>query len=620
MSKRGQVAVFVIIAVVIVGLIASFFIFRSSLGGASVPGELQPVFSYYTECISRETKGAASLLELQGGRIDTGVYVPGNDYAPFSSQLNFLGTYVPYWYFLSDSNAVKENVPTKASMEKEMADFIASQLQDQCSFSSFSEQGFDIESGVPSVRVTIADNNIRTNVDSAISVSKNGLSATQRSYIVDTKSKLGAFYKLARDLYDKELSEAFLENYAVDVLRFYAPVDGVEVQCSPKIWETGNVVSELKAGIDTNFEEIKFRGNYYTQTDVKKKYYQVDLATDYAVRVLTSSAWPSKVEITPADNALMMAEPIGNQEGLGVMGFCYVPYHFVYDLSFPAMFQIYDGEEVFQFPVVVIVDKNQPRDAFASTFVEPEAVGSDVCAFKTNSVSVSVFDANLGPVVADVSYQCFDQSCSVGKTVLTNGKATVTASVPACVNGYLVVNAEGYATKKQVFSSNRETNAEVILDKLNSVDVNVLVDGKPTQGSAIVHFTSDDGSVSALIPGSSNVRLKEGLYNVSVYVYGNSSIVIPGSTKQECTKVAVGGVFGLFGGTEDKCFNVNVPETKIDYALRGGGTTSAYFFDSELLSGRVNLYVSSLPAPTSLEDLQNNFEVVSESGVEYSFI
>jgi len=59
----------------------------------------------------------------------------------------------------------------------------------------------------------------------------------------------------------------------------------------------------------------------------------------------------------------LIANPVGNQPGLGVLCFCYVPYHFVYNIGYPVLIQVYSGEEIFQFPVAVVVKGNKPREA-----------------------------------------------------------------------------------------------------------------------------------------------------------------------------------------------------------------------------------------------------------------
>ena len=75
-NKLGQVAIFVIIAVVIVGAIIVVVAFRDSIFTTSVPSEIQPVFDYYTACIGEETRGAIELAGLQGGKLELGVYEP----------------------------------------------------------------------------------------------------------------------------------------------------------------------------------------------------------------------------------------------------------------------------------------------------------------------------------------------------------------------------------------------------------------------------------------------------------------------------------------------------------------------------------------------------------------
>lgn len=613
MNKRAQVAIFVIVAVVVVGAIIAFVAFRDQINLGSVPKDLQPVFELYHQCLEQEARHGLEIVGAQGGRIDTGAYVPGSDYAPFGSHLSYLGYGIPYWYTVQGNNIGKENVPTLASMQSDIAGYIEDHVKDSCDFSSFYQQGYYIDLSTPTVNAVIDQDSLDLNVRGRLSVSRGDQSATEDTQKLTISTKLGSFYSLAKNIYAKQKADAFLENYAVDVLRSYAPVDGVNVQCSPTTWKTQDVVNGLYDGLEANFAAIKFKGSYYTQSD---PYFVVDQQVGSPVQVVYSKNWPSKIEITPASNELMVAEPIGNQQGLGVLGFCYVPYHFVYDISFPTLFQIYDGSELFQFPVVVVIDKNVARTAIPGSGADEQS--TDICSFKESSVRISTTDINLNPVAARVSYQCFEQTCDLGQTKIQNGQAILDAGLPSCVNGYLIARAENYSDSKQLLSSNSETSADVVLDRAYGLDVNVMVDGKPLQGTAVVHFNGVESS-SAILPDSAHVQLSEGSYNVSVYVYGNSSVVIPATTKKQCTTVAQGGIFGFFGGTKEECFDIQIPENKIEYALRGGGTANTYILPQELESGHVTLYVSSLPQPASLEQLQTNFELFNSMGVEISF-
>lgn len=611
MSKKGQVAIFVIIALVIVGGIVLVYTFRDRIFGPSVPAELKPVFDYYQQCIEGQTRAAIDLAESQGGRIYPGIYIPGSEYAPSSSQLNFLGFPVPYWFYVSGNGLAKENVPTKTEMQDEISRYVEENVNTNCNLDSFYGQGLSINTSSPKAKTTIADSAVDISVDMDMRVSNGEVSARKTSHSASIKSSFGKLYTAAKNIYSKEKSDAFLENYTVDFMRLYAPVDGVEISCSGKIWKTREVVEGLKSALEANIAAIKFKGNYYTMTNEENNYFVVDLQTEQQVNMLYSRTWPTKVEIAGAEQELMLAEPVGTQQGMGVMGFCYAPYHFVYDINYPVLVQILDGQEVFQFPVVVIIDKNMPRQGLASEIAaeEPEI---DVCQFNTQDVEISVFDTQLNKVDANLSYTCFNQKCELGSTTsgVFSGKA------PACFNGYLKASADGYAENRRLFSTNTEKAIDLIVDKEYEVKLNLEVGGKPLDGTAIVTFEGER-SISTALPDVSTIKLSEGLYNVSIYVYGNSSLTIPGSTKKQCHEVSSGGIVGgLFGITREECIDITIPETKIDSALIGGGRSEIYVLPSDLKKGELTLKVDSLPMPSSLEALQNNFEAFDEMGVE----
>lgn len=271
-------------------------------------------------------------------------------------------------------------------------------------------------------------------------------------------------------------------------------------------------------------------------------------------------------------------------------------------------------DELFQFPMVVIIDKNKPK--VADVAINDFQGDFDLCSDSGKPISVKFYDVNLNPVGVEgsISYNCFDQSCNLGeiKGSEFNGK------VPACVNGNLVVQAKGYGEKSQIFSSNEETNADIILDKEYSVDVKLLLDGKEHSGNAVVIFEGEN-SVSAILPEQRIIKLTEGLYNVSVYAYSNISITIPASSKSICSDVPRTGLFGILGGTEKQCTTISMPATNIDSGLVGGGKSQEYLFPDNLKKGNMTLIGGALPKPTSLETLQYNFEAFDKMDLGVDF-
>src|SRR3989344_2116569 len=100
-TKRGQVTIFVIVAIVIVVAVVGILYFRGNLnffGG--VPTELQPAYTNFIDCLEGDVNSGVDVLGSQGGYIYTDEleFKPGSTYMPFSSQLDFLGSNIPYWY------------------------------------------------------------------------------------------------------------------------------------------------------------------------------------------------------------------------------------------------------------------------------------------------------------------------------------------------------------------------------------------------------------------------------------------------------------------------------------------------------------------------------------------
>jgi hypothetical protein len=617
MNRKGQVAIWIILAVLIIAGVILYLVFRGESGQVEqVPAELAPVYDFYLSCIESELGAAIELAGSQGGYVDVPNYIPGSEYAPFSSHLNFLGFPIPYWYYVSGNGLIKEQVPSKSDIEGQFSNYIEEGLA-FCDFESFYLQGFEIEAEDPIVKVEILDGKVNVEVSADLVVSKDTESAKRTRHKVDVNSKFGKFYNLALEIYQEERDQAFLENYAVDVLYMYAPVDGVNIQCGPSIWSTENVIKDLKGGLEENIRTIKFDGDYYVLSEDKREYFVWDKEVDEAVNILYSRNWPTRVEVSGegVDGEIMISEPVGTQEGMGAMGFCYVPYHFVYDVSFPALIQIYDSNEIFQFPIAVIIDNNVAREAiFSQNLGEDEEF--NLCEYEVQTIEVNMFNINLEKVDANITYECFDQRCRLGES--EDGK--LVAQAPACVNGYLHLRTDGYVDEKYQFSTNSNSVANVILEREYELEVELKIDGKDLDGTAIVTFDRDDGKGSTLaLPTDDKIKLSEGNYDVSVHVYGDSAIVIPATSKTECVEVPRGGLLGFFGSTNEECFDINLPETKIDYALIAGGKLTTYLLEDELDNGKVILSVSSFPKPTSIDGLQQNFEFLEVNKINLEF-
>lgn len=606
---KGQVTIFIIIAIVIVAGVVLFLFLRQGITITKIPASIQPVYDTFLSCLESRTLVGIDLLESQGGYIELPEFEPGSTYMPFGSQLNFLGNPIPYWYYVSANNFPKEQIPTEQEMEEALAKFIDDGARN-CDFSTYYSEGFGITQKEPMASVDIKGNSVDVRLNMGMEITKGEDNALVNSHQINVLSNLGGLYNSAKTIYKKEQKDLFLENYGIDNLRLYAPVDGIEITCSPKTWSTDEVFANIQEAVETNTLALTTA----KPSTSDEKYFFVDAGISQNARFINSRNWAYNLEVLPSKGNLLIAEPVGTQQGLGVLGFCYVPYHFVYNLKYPVLVQVYDGDETFQFPLAVVIQGNKPRESLMQS---TETSSSGLCNYKNVLTTVKTYDANLNPVRSEISYECLGESCFIGEA--TSG--VLSSEFPQCNNGYVSVRAEGFKETRQLFSTIQEGSVSIILDKLYKLNVNLKLNQNSYSGNAFIYFTSADDSKVVSYPAQKTIELSEGNYNVSVYIYKDSSIQFPASTSQECVEVPNSGIGGLFGVKDKKCFDIEVPSQLVSNVLAGGGTQSSSFSDGELArSTSIEINAPSFTTPTTMQQLQNNYLLFDESKLEINLI
>lgn len=611
-NNRGQLTVFIIVAIVIVAAVVIFFVVRNSQQATNLPQEIQPVYNTFLTCLEQDLSTGIDVIESQGGYIELPDFEPGSSYMPFSSQLDFLGNPIPYWYYVSGNNVQKEQVPTLDSMQKQLSSFVQGKIKG-CRFDDYYDEGFEINAGEPKADVTINDKDVEINLNLDLGITKGNDSASVSNHKVSVSSNLGALYKSAVEVYNTEQKTLFLEKYGIDTLRLYAPVDGVEIQCSPLTWNTEKILGDVQTGVQEN--TLTLRKGSKSFADEKNKYFLQDLNIEGDLRFLNSKNWPYTFEVTPARGNLLVSNPVGNQPGLGILGFCYVPYHFVYDLKYPVLAQISIDNEIFQFPMAVIIQGNNARNALNTTAVERQT--PNICNQKNTEIQVNTYDTNLNPVDAEISYECFGNPCDIGNT--TSG--SINEQFPQCANGFILARADGFKDVRYQFSTVNPGSTDVILDRVYEKEVRLKLDGVDYTKNAMVSFIASDGTETIVYPEQTKVKLSEGQYEVQVYVYRNSSLNIGATKSQQCVDVPSSGIGGFLGFTKEKCFTVEFPAQVVSNALSGGGKQNYFILESQLANSNViQINAQSLPVPSTIQQLQDNYNLFDEKGLTISFV
>lgn len=614
-GKRGQVTLFVIVAILFVAAIVLVSFFRG-FGPFGLPSEIAPVEDQIINCIQENLENGLANLGEQGGYIIPPEFEAGNDYAPFTSQLNFFGSVMPYWFYLSASGSYKEQVPSIKSMEDQLEDYVAENLA-FCDVEEFLQQGYVINFGEEAdVKADIREGEVFVDVNWPVTIDFEGTSRRVTSHDVNVKSKFGKLYNLAREVYDREQNRLFLEDYTIDVLSLYVPGTDVEFTCSPKIWIKEEVKQDLLNGLEANIQTIKISGDYYDLSDDERKYYVEEIASDLKdeqINFFYDKLFPTKIEIEPSDGEIMQANPIGNQEGLGVLGFCYVPYHFIYTVTYPVVVQVFDEDfGLFQFPMIVSVENNQPRGAVPAEAVEENEV--ELCEFKVQEFSVRTTDSSGGSVDANIGFKCSNTYCSIGKT--ENG--LLEGEFPQCVNGFIVAQKEGYIESRVQVSTNEGGSVEIFMRPKYDLEVRVLNNlvALEEDETAFVTFSSEDWSTSILYPTQEKVTLAEGNYEISAYLTKEGRIVLDAQVIERCVNVPKNGVFGFLGFEREECFNIDQPKQVLNQITIGGGNAEVFLSNDDLEDASfIGVEISSQPIPKSVFELQDIYTNIFASKI-----
>ena len=238
-------------------------------------------------------------------------------------------------------------------------------------------------------------------------------------------------------------------------------------------------------------------------------------------------------------------------------------------------------------------------------------------------MTIYTYDNNLNLIEADIDFVCLNAQCDIGITEISGGDAVLSAKFPQCVNGKIVAKAEGYADAEVIVSTNEPDNVNILMDKLYEVNVEVFVSGMSfsNQDMAIINFVGEDNNAVVVYPEQRKVSLSEDYYEIDVQVFSKSSLTIPASSSRQCVEVSKPGLLGLFGRTNEQCFEIEMPEQKIENALVAGGNIDYYILESDLTGARkIRLGMSSLPRPASLEQLQQNYELLETNKLEVDIL
>ena len=219
-SKRSQVTVFIIIAVIIIGAVVTAFAFRNKInlpgtGSSNVNSEVKQIDYAIEDCAKQRAIDAIRIVGLQGGYVN----LPDNYLTTDLSN-------VAYGYYNG-----KNTLASKSTIEKEINYYVGLTMP-FCIESEFN--GFNLTKSKPEVTTKINPNSVSVSLKMPISALRANQAFTiDREYRTEIPIKLGNMIDVANAIVKKESENSdsipvgYLTELTYDVLILYEDNENV---------------------------------------------------------------------------------------------------------------------------------------------------------------------------------------------------------------------------------------------------------------------------------------------------------------------------------------------------------------------------------------------------------
>ncbi len=183
---KSQTTIFIILAIIIVAIIAIYFVFRSNLSGEKVEPEVEPIYSFIENCIQETGENAVYDIGQSGG------------YFIISEPSTNSGV---AYYFDRGNNLM----PSKERIEKEISDYVNNMIV-FCinNFSDFSD--FKLDMGQIESNVFIKPENVVINAKYPITITKGEKNYFFESFKdIEIKVRLNTIYKSVLEMINQQM-------------------------------------------------------------------------------------------------------------------------------------------------------------------------------------------------------------------------------------------------------------------------------------------------------------------------------------------------------------------------------------------------------------------------------
>jgi len=199
-SSRSQVAIFVIIAILLVIAVGIVFIVRSSMEreGETLTVGTDNVGDFVTNCLALTSENGLVLIGRQGGYYrfasEPNIAYSGNDSEPGILFTELGDINIPYYFYNSQNTMV-----SKEKIEEQLSLYVRDNLN-KCikDFDIFEQKGFSINAGNINATTKILDDKVEIFLDYPVTITKADFTQTKTTYSIDFPIRLKEIYNITQ--------------------------------------------------------------------------------------------------------------------------------------------------------------------------------------------------------------------------------------------------------------------------------------------------------------------------------------------------------------------------------------------------------------------------------------
>ncbi|MBU0461310.1 MAG: hypothetical protein KJ574_01855 [Nanoarchaeota archaeon] len=587
-KRRAQVTIFLIIGVILLFSSAILLYIRGRVAEApaefkpvveEVPLELQPAKLYVEACVKQVTKNALRMIGLQGGYINVTDYMMSGKTFDVSLGTSSMptdydaiamfeesATYMPYWWHMDSPNDCSGTCTFASGMPKLYKTYGANSIEAQVdtyvqkelksclgNYAPLTAQGFEVqEMGELTSDFRVGLKDVAVLVEYPLRITKAGRSTDIKNFFVRIDLNLKDIYELAEHITNAEIEFQFLEWQLLNLIPMYSqPMDNAKI---PPI-----------AAVTFGYDDFYMWSRTVTQQKLESYVLPQGMAMLYVIgarnyvhrNIFNEEGEPDLVSIGLLDNMNLAlnttrAYPditanfmymdwwpiylnINDKEILMPTSLIsdYIPifnpktYHFLYDVSFPAVVMLYDTKAIqedeqgyrFFFALEGNLRDNKPMN----TSYVGRNIGIDMSPMQckpdqrnSGLINITLKDHYTGKPVdhARIDIKYGNNYCFIGFTSIdANGEAVLSTNFPVG-NGVMNINKEGYAPFSQRFGALLDVPAEYDFDMMPERFMNARIRTKrmaflPGTGGSYVMINPDQVDAEGSIVGKrmASIRL-----------------------------------------------------------------------------------------------------------------